>query len=504
MFFLPSFRSLVGLSCGITLWLLVAFPLQAQQSSQSLAYWENALPRQTDSLRKAEVLLFISKGYETTDPTRAIACAQHSLHIGQTNNAPRTIGLASLQLARIHTLLGNKRKARQARRLAEANLKDMDLMADLDRLETQKVAAEETAEAHQQAVVSSQQQLSALSTETQLKTRELTLRTKQLTQQSRLLGSKDALISQRDSVLTKRDSVLTSRELELRFKADQIKLLEQEKALQAAEAVYERTVRNALLAGGSLLLVLAGLLWRLIANKQRTNRALARKNQELDISRRRSDDLLLNILPAELVEELKISGITQTRHHDNVTIMFTDFKDFTRISELLTPTELVREIDYCFRQFDKIIGKYPSIEKIKTIGDSYLCAGGLPDPHADHAVEIVAAALEIRDFIANLCEERTREGRLAFQVRIGVHTGPVVAGVVGATKFAYDIWGDTVNTASRLETACEPGRVNISDATYQQINNHFACAYRGQIAAKNKAEMSMYFVDLLPEVVAIL
>ena len=298
--------------------------------------------------------------------------------------------------------------------------------------------------------------------------------------------------------MTKRDSVLTSRELELRYQADQIKLLEQEWASRAVEAAYERTVRNALIAGTALLFVLAGLLWRLIANKQRTNKALARKNIELDISRRRSDELLLNILPAELVEELKISGITQTRHHDEVTIMFTDFKDFTHISELLTPTELVREINFCFRQFDKIIGKYPSIEKIKTIGDSYLCAGGLPDPHADHATEIVAAALEIRDFIANLCEERTREGRLAFQVRIGVHTGPVVAGVAWATKFAYDIRGDTVNTASRLESACEPGRVNISDATYQHISTHFACAYRGQITAKNKADISMYLVDLLP------
>jgi adenylate cyclase len=480
------------------LFLLLPMHLQAQSTPQPLTYWEKALPRQTDSLRKAEVLLYVSKEYETTDPARSLAYAQQSLAIGEANRVPKLIGLAALQLSRLHTTLGNKRKARQTRRLAEANLKDVDLMADLNRLENQKIAAEENAQAQQQAVVSSQQQVSALSSETQRKTRELTIRAKQLHQQTQLLGSKDALISQRDLALTKRDSVLTSRELELRFRADQIKLLEQERALQAAEAAYERTIRKALIAGATLLFMLAGLLWRLIATKQRTNRALAKKNAELDISRRRSDELLLNILPAELVEELKISGITQTRHHDEVTIMFTDFKDFTQISELLTPTELVREIDYCFRQFDKIIGKYPSIEKIKTIGDSYLCAGGLPDPHADHATQVVAAALEIRDFIANLCEERSREGRLAFQVRIGVHTGPVVAGVVGATKFAYDIWGDTVNTASRLETACEPGRVNISDATYQRISTYYACEHRGQVAAKNKAKMNMYFVDLLP------
>ena len=175
--------------------------------------------------------------------------------------------------------------------------------------------------------------------------------------------------------------------------------------------------------------------------------------------------------------------------------MFTDFRDFTKISEQLSPADLVQEIDYCFRHFDHIVGKYASIEKIKTIGDAYLCAGGLPEAHPNHACEVVAAALEIRDFISELEQQRIREGKLAFQIRIGIHTGPVVAGVVGATKFAYDIWGDTVNTAARLESASEPGQVNISDATFERVQEQFQCQHRGNISTKNKADMSMYFVE---------
>lgn len=488
---------------GFGLWLPAGIgELRAQDAPRPASYWAKELARQTDSTRKAEVLLFMAKDVEATDPNGALAYAQHAFDLGEKGKAPKVTGLAALQLSRLYTTLGNKGKARRFRKRAEETLRSVDLTAELSRLETQKSQAEETALASAAAAASSQETVSQLSTETQQKQQQLTQQGRQLSQreqqlsrQSQLIGRKDLVIGQQGQLIGQKDSVLTHRELELRYQTDQIKILEQERALKAAEAGQERTVRNALSVGAGMLLLLAGLLWRLIANKQRTNRDLAKKNAQLDAARQRSDELLLNILPSELVDELKIKGITRTRHHDEVTIMFTDFRDFTKISEQLSPTDLVAEIDYCFRHFDHIIGKYPSIEKIKTIGDAYLCAGGLPAAHPNHAHDVVAAALEIRDFIGELERQRDREGKLSFQIRIGIHTGPVIAGVVGATKFAYDIWGDTVNTAARLESASEPGRVNISEATYERVQGQFQCEHRGNIATKNKADMSMYFVE---------
>jgi adenylate cyclase len=485
----PSYQWVLALFTGVWLGLSPLCLLRAQDAAgRSTSYWIQELSRQNDSSRKAEILLFIAKDLETTAPQRALSYAQQALALGQNLKAPKVQGMALLQLSRIEDILGNRGKSRRYRRQAEAQLRSVDLMAELKRLETQKAKAEDMAESRAAEVASTQEEVNQLSLESRQKQ-------DRLARQGLLIERKNSLLGQKDELLVQKDSILTQHELALRFQQDQIKILEQEKALQAAEVEYERTVRNALLAGAGLLLLLAGLLWRLIANKQRANRELARKNAQLDAARKRSDELLLNILPSELVDELKIQGITRTRHHEDVTIMFTDFRDFTKISEKLSPTDLVQEIDYCFRHFDHIIGKYPSIEKIKTIGDAYLCAGGLPEAHPHHAREVVAAALEIRDFIQELEQQRRREGKLWFQIRIGVHTGPVVAGVVGATKFAYDIWGDTVNTAARLESASEPGQVNISDATYQRVKDFFQCQHRGEISTKNKADMNMYFVE---------
>jgi class 3 adenylate cyclase len=202
----------------------------------------------------------------------------------------------------------------------------------------------------------------------------------------------------------------------------------------------------------------------------------------------------LNILPSEVAEELKAKGSAAAKQFDNVTVMFTDFKGFTHISEKLSPTELVAEIDLCFKAFDHIITKY-NIEKIKTIGDSYMCAGGLPVANKTNATDVVNAAIEIQQFMMQHLQQRTEENKELFEIRIGVHTGPVVAGIVGVKKFAYDIWGDTVNIASRMESSSEAGKVNISESTYELVKDKFKCVHRGKIQAKHKGHVDMYFVE---------
>jgi class 3 adenylate cyclase/Tfp pilus assembly protein PilF len=213
--------------------------------------------------------------------------------------------------------------------------------------------------------------------------------------------------------------------------------------------------------------------------------------------KRRSDELLLNILPHETAEELKKTGCAKPKQFDMVTVLFTDFKGFTKIAEKMSADELVNELNLIFSAFDKIISKYP-IEKIKTIGDSYMCAGGLPKANTSNPMDIIHAAIEIQEYMNKHITISNNETP-SWQIRIGIHTGPVVAGVVGIKKFAYDIWGDTVNTASRMESSGEPGKVNISGSTYELIKNNIASnittIYRGEIEAKNKGKIKMYFVE---------
>lgn len=216
---------------------------------------------------------------------------------------------------------------------------------------------------------------------------------------------------------------------------------------------------------------------------------------ELRISNKRSDDLLLNILPEEVSRELKEKGSVTAHEFDHVTVLFTDFVDFTIASERMSSQELVDELHNCFKAFDEIIGRY-SIEKIKTVGDAYLAVSGLPLKDNSHAYHVAKAALEIQSFIKNRI---ALKGDKTFDIRIGIHSGSVVAGIVGVKKFAYDIWGDTVNTAARMEQSSEPGKINISETTYSLIKDQFKCTYRGEIDAKHKGKMDMYFMEGLAE-----
>ena len=257
-----------------------------------------------------------------------------------------------------------------------------------------------------------------------------------------------------------------------------------DKDLQIAglEVAKKKNAQWFFIAGLGLLLGIAGLLLRGFRIQKKGNLLLTRE-------KKRSDDLLLNILPEEVAEELKAGGTSAARQFDEVSVLFTDFVNFTEASERLSPKELVAELHACFSAFDNIIGRH-GLEKIKTIGDAYMAVSGLPVADEKHACHCVQAALDIREFIL----ARSESGG-PFQIRIGINSGPVVAGIVGIKKFAYDIWGDTVNTAARMEQHGEAGEVNVSQTTYELIKDDFSCQERGKITAKHKGDIEMYFVQ---------
>jgi len=247
-----------------------------------------------------------------------------------------------------------------------------------------------------------------------------------------------------------------------------------------------------LLASALGLLLILFLFLRYRANRI-AKKILVEKNKLIEQERERSDELLKNILPTSIAEELKEHGKAKAQRYENATVMFSDFKNFTKISEQLSPEDLVKELDICFRGFDQIVSQY-EIEKIKTIGDAYMVASGLSDRYT-LPLDIIKAGMDMQEFLEDLKKERIRQGLPYFEARIGIHSGPVVAGVVGLNKFAYDIWGDTVNIAARMEANCEPGQINISEETYRLVKYNFNCHYRGKINAKNKGHIDMYYVE---------
>jgi class 3 adenylate cyclase len=267
----------------------------------------------------------------------------------------------------------------------------------------------------------------------------------------------------------------------------EIQVLRQENELEL-QALQQRRQRLGLWAAGitALLLIVVAI------GSYRRYRFIKNTNKIISEERDRSDGLLLNILPQQTAMELKNLGRVKAQRFDEVSVLFTDFKGFTSHAESLDPEKLVKSIDYYFSHFDTLMDKY-GLEKIKTVGDAYMCASGLPYPSEDHAVRIVEAAREILEFV-EAAKKDSSEDHVRFDIRIGINSGPVVAGVVGTKKFAYDIWGDTVNIAARMESASEEGKINIAENTYERIKDHFECEARGNIAVKNRGKLNMYYV----------
>jgi len=277
----------------------------------------------------------------------------------------------------------------------------------------------------------------------------------------------------------------TKKARDLRKKESEINLLKVQRAKK--ERVY-------FISGLVLLLSLSATLYNRSRIKQNSLLLSQEQNAAINDEKRRSDELLRNILPAEVAEEIKTTGKSKAKAYTMVTVMFTDFKDFTNVSERISAELLVDEIHACFSAFDNILSKY-KIEKIKTIGDAYICASGLPVSNYTQATDMLNAAFEIRRFMLDRKKEKEARGEIPFELRIGIHTGPVVAGVVGVKKYAYDIWGDTVNIAARMEQQSEAGKINISGATYELVKDEFRCEHRGKIEAKHKGMIDMYFVE---------
>jgi adenylate cyclase len=284
---------------------------------------------------------------------------------------------------------------------------------------------------------------------------------------------KDSVFSMESKV--KIEHLTTEREVELKNKQIEIDRL---------EVAKKKNERVFFIIGIIGLLIIIFFVFRNLYLVKSSNKLLS-------IEKQKSEDLLLNILPSEVADELKEKGVANAKLFEDVTVLFTDFVNFTEASGKMSPQELVGELHECFKAFDDILSKY-NIEKIKTVGDAYLAVAGLPTADPMHATNIVHAAMDISAFMQ---ARMITHHESTFAVRIGINSGSVVAGIVGVKKFAYDIWGDTVNTAARMEQHGEGGKINISGSTYELVKNDFICTHRGKMTVKGKGDIEMYFVE---------
>jgi adenylate cyclase len=319
-----------------------------------------------------------------------------------------------------------------------------------------------------------------------------------LAQQLLLAAKKDKEISKLNAIDKENQIEILEQKNEQDRKKQEIAQLTNEKAFEQRER--ESFQKNAYRFGllGTAIIGLLFLGWffaRRLNQKLKAQKVeIEQNNKIIEQEKSKSDELLRNILPEAIAQELKTNGQATSRKYEMVSVLFTDFVNFTNIAETLSPEQLIEELNSYFAAFDQIVERH-NLEKIKTIGDAYMCAGGIPTPNQSNPKDAVMAGLEMLEFIHQRNIERTKKNLPPIDIRLGIHTGSVIAGVVGTKKFAYDIWGDAVNVASRMESSGEINKLNVSANTYFHVRDEFSCIFRGNITAKNKGELGMYFVE---------
>jgi len=330
--------------------------------------------------------------------------------------------------------------------------------------------------------------------------RNIAEKTNQLYRMNRENLEAQALLEYNNSIIERNKRIIDSMQHEaqldsLKRMTQQLKINEQQAQLkwQDSQIILRKAQRNLFFAFGAIILIVALGLFMKWRGTSKFNKELQEKNAQIITEQEKSERLLLNILPVNVAKELKEKGAVAAQYFEEVSVLFADFEGFSHISKTLSPSELVETLDSLFKVFDDIVENH-GIEKIKTIGDEYMCACGVPTKRKDSALVLIKAAIEIQKFLKVWNKTRNEAGLPEFKAGIGIHTGPLITGVVGKNKFAYDMWGDTVNIASRLESACESGRINISDSTAKFVKNDFDLESRGKIPVKNMSPMNMYYV----------
>jgi adenylate cyclase len=425
--------------------------------SEALDSYEKALKISKKLKRRiyeAEILNDPGRLYlKTGNIDEAYRCADSSLQLSEENHYYKQLAVTSITLGRIYTI---QKKNKQAVAFLQRSIA---ICGQSCVLEDEKDAWE-----------------------------ALSYTYEQMKQPARALDAYRHFITIRDSIYNiERANALTRIDLQYKFNEQK----QADAAINKLKMQKQRMYTYAGFAGLILTLLLAFSIFRNYSHEKKANIAISNANVTIMDEKQRAEALLLNILPENVAQELKDYGSVQARLFENTSIMFTDFVNFTEASERLSPEDLVAELHECFMGFDQIISKY-KVEKIKTVGDAYVAASGLPDHNPHHATELMRAAIECRNFMT---ERRKQLGGKTFSMRIGIHSGTVIAGIVGVKKFAYDIWGDTVNTAARMEQYSEQDKINISQTTYDLVKNEFTCTDRGEIDAKHKGKMRMYFVE---------